>query len=90
MPGEDGGRGRVGHEHADAVLLVDEEVEVALGADLNGVDLPLVCDGAEACEGELLWASGGQILGVQCGNESAEKQAGKAEDQTAARAGEER
>ncbi len=50
--GEDGGGGGVGLEEADAVVLVEQEVEVAGGVGLDGVELALVRDGAEAGEGE--------------------------------------
>ena len=53
---EDVGCGGVGFEEADAVFLVEEEVEIAGGVGLDGVELALIGDGAEAGEDELLWA----------------------------------
>jgi hypothetical protein len=50
--GENGGGGRVGLENAETVVLVEEEVEVAGGVGLDGVELTLIGGAAEAgsCE----------------------------------------
>jgi len=70
--GEEVGGGGVGLEEADAVLLVEEEVEVAGSIGFDGVELGWIGGwtgrGAEAGEDELLG-----VLGVECdGDESAE------------------
>ncbi len=61
--GEDGGSGGVGLEEADAVALIEQEVEVAGGVGLDGVELRVVRVGGigvggaeEAGEEELLRA----------------------------------
>ena len=57
--GEDVGGGGVGLEEADAVFLVEQEVEVAGGVGLDGVELALAGDvEREAGEDELLGAGG--------------------------------
>ncbi len=56
--GEDVGGGGVGLEEADAVFLIEEEVEVAGRVGLDGVELALIGDGAEAGEDELLGVLG--------------------------------
>ena len=60
--GEDVGGGGVGLEEADAVFLVEEEVEVAVGVGLDGVELGvelrMIGGAAEAGEDELLRAGG--------------------------------
>ena len=43
--------------------MIEEEIEVAGGVGLDGVELALVGDGAQAGEDELL-AAGGSVLGV--------------------------
>jgi hypothetical protein len=56
--GDEVGCGWVGFEEADAVFLVEEEVEVAAGAGFDGVELALTGCGAQAGEDELLRATG--------------------------------
>jgi hypothetical protein len=48
--GEDVGGGGVDLEEADAVFLIEEEVEVAGPVGLNGVELALTRDGTKAGE----------------------------------------
>jgi hypothetical protein len=76
--GEDVGCGRVGLEEAYAVFLVEEEVEVAGGVGLDGVELgvELAVGGAEeAGEDELLRAGERDALGGErlCGDEACEE-----------------
>ena len=63
--GEDVCGGGVGLEEADAVFLVEEEVEIAGGVGLDGVELGVcgvcriwICGAEEAGEDELLRAGG--------------------------------
>ena len=50
--GEDGGGGGVAFEDAETVVLIEEEVEVAGCVGLDGIELALIGDGAEAGLGE--------------------------------------
>jgi hypothetical protein len=77
--GEDVGCGRVGFEEAYAVFLVEEEIEVAGGVGLDGVELgvELAVGGAEeAGEDELLRARERIALSGErlCGEEVCEEE----------------
>jgi hypothetical protein len=58
--GEDVGGIGIGLEEADAVFLVEEKIEIAVGCGLNVVELAVAGDGTEAGEDELLGLLSGE------------------------------
>jgi hypothetical protein len=67
----------IGLEETDSVLLVEQEVEVADGVGLGGVELALTGDRAKAGEDEVLRALGEELCGgesAQTGEEESERE----------------